>query len=93
MDPCERLTDEDIVYALRNSSGLRNVLFVPEVSTMVISCYTCSLSLSPINFPFIEISGYYKDVFIGFQVPFEVLVRRQIAQFVRPLSSMSTDCL
>lgn len=47
MDPCEKLTDEDIVYALRNSSGLRNVLFVPEV-------------------------------------PFEVLVRRQIAQLSDP---------
>lgn len=47
VDPCEKLTDEDIVYALRNSSGLRNVLFVPEV-------------------------------------PFEVLVRRQIAQLSDP---------
>ncbi|XP_039024007.1 dynamin-related protein 3A-like isoform X1 [Hibiscus syriacus] len=47
MDPCEKLTDEDIAYALRNSSGLRNVLFVPEV-------------------------------------PFEVLVRRQIAQLSDP---------
>ncbi|KAE8735911.1 Dynamin-related protein 3A isoform 2 [Hibiscus syriacus] len=47
MDPCEKLTDEDIAYALRNSSGLRNVLFVPEA-------------------------------------PFEVLVRRQIAQLSDP---------
>ncbi|KAK5846744.1 hypothetical protein PVK06_003041 [Gossypium arboreum] len=31
VDPCEKLTDEDIVYVLRNSSGLRNVPFVPEV--------------------------------------------------------------
>ncbi|XP_022731283.1 dynamin-related protein 3A-like isoform X3 [Durio zibethinus] len=47
MDPCESLSDEDIAYALKNSSGLRNVLFVPEV-------------------------------------PFEVLVRRQIAQLLDP---------
>ncbi|KAK6237074.1 hypothetical protein SCA6_012411 [Theobroma cacao] len=47
MDPCNSLTDEDIAYAIRNSSGLRNVLFVPEV-------------------------------------PFEVLVRRQIAQLSDP---------
>ncbi|XVE71284.1 hypothetical protein DITRI_Ditri10aG0138900 [Diplodiscus trichospermus] len=47
MDPCEGLTDEDIVYALKNSSGLRNVLFVPEV-------------------------------------PFEVLVRKQIARLLDP---------
>ncbi|XVF48247.1 hypothetical protein PTKIN_Ptkin03bG0174700 [Pterospermum kingtungense] len=47
MDPFEHLTDEDIAYALKNSSGLRNVLFVPEV-------------------------------------PFEVLVRRQIAQLSDP---------
>ncbi|XWS17882.1 hypothetical protein CRYUN_Cryun33cG0106600 [Craigia yunnanensis] len=47
MDPCECLTDEDIAYALKNSSGLRNVLFVPEV-------------------------------------PFEVLVRRQIARLSDP---------
>ncbi|XP_021276050.1 dynamin-related protein 3A-like isoform X2 [Herrania umbratica] len=47
MDPCNGLTDEDIAYAIRNSSGLRNVLFVPEV-------------------------------------PFEVLVRRQIAQLSDP---------
>ncbi|XWS70520.1 hypothetical protein CRYUN_Cryun03dG0054800 [Craigia yunnanensis] len=52
IDPCERLTDEDIVYALRNSSGLRNVLFVPVI-------------------------------------PFEVLVRRQIAQ----LSDLCHRCL
>ncbi|KAL1108963.1 hypothetical protein V6Z11_D03G146500 [Gossypium hirsutum] len=32
VDPRAKLTDEDIVYALRNSSGLRNVPFVPEVS-------------------------------------------------------------
>ncbi|XVE97316.1 hypothetical protein REPUB_Repub03eG0009100 [Reevesia pubescens] len=36
MDPCENLTDEDITYALRNSSGLRSVLFVPEVSFEVL---------------------------------------------------------
>ncbi|KAK8513497.1 hypothetical protein V6N13_002232 [Hibiscus sabdariffa] len=47
VDPCEKLGDEDIAYALRNSSGLRNVLFVPEV-------------------------------------PFEVLVKRQIAQLSDP---------
>ncbi|GMI81528.1 dynamin-related protein 3A, non responding to oxylipins 15, ARABIDOPSIS DYNAMIN-LIKE 2 [Hibiscus trionum] len=47
VDPCEKLADEDIAYALRNSSGLRNVLFVPEV-------------------------------------PFEVLVRKQIAQLSDP---------
>ncbi|KAE8700302.1 Dynamin-related protein 3B [Hibiscus syriacus] len=47
MDPCERLTDKDIAYAIRNSSGLRNVLLVPEV-------------------------------------PFEVLVRRQIARLSDP---------
>ncbi|GMI81530.1 hypothetical protein HRI_001822300 [Hibiscus trionum] len=27
VDPCEKLADEDIAYGLRNSSGLRNVLF------------------------------------------------------------------
>ncbi|OMO90673.1 hypothetical protein COLO4_18971 [Corchorus olitorius] len=47
MDPCENLTDDDIGYAIKNSSGLRNVLFVPEV-------------------------------------PFEVLVRRQIALLSDP---------
>ncbi|KAK8306734.1 hypothetical protein V6Z12_D03G147400 [Gossypium hirsutum] len=36
VDPRAKLTDEDIVYALRNSSGLRNVPFVPEVSMTVI---------------------------------------------------------
>ncbi|KAK8645260.1 hypothetical protein V6N13_119103 [Hibiscus sabdariffa] len=47
VDPCERLTDEDIAFALRNSCGVRNVLFVPEV-------------------------------------PFEVLVKGQIAQLSNP---------
>ncbi|KAK8980360.1 hypothetical protein V6N11_061570 [Hibiscus sabdariffa] len=47
VDPCERLTDEEIAFALRNSSGLRNVLFVPEV-------------------------------------PFEVLVKEQIAELSNP---------
>ncbi|GMI92434.1 dynamin-related protein 3A, non responding to oxylipins 15, ARABIDOPSIS DYNAMIN-LIKE 2 [Hibiscus trionum] len=36
VDPCERMTDEDIAYALRNSSGLRNVLFVPEAAFEVL---------------------------------------------------------
>ncbi|XP_059658284.1 dynamin-related protein 3A-like isoform X2 [Cornus florida] len=47
VDPCEDLTDDDIRTAIRNATGPRNALFVPEV-------------------------------------PFEVLVRRQIARLLDP---------
>ncbi|XP_038700426.1 dynamin-related protein 3A-like isoform X6 [Tripterygium wilfordii] len=52
VDPCADISDEDIQTAIRNASGLRGALFVPEV-------------------------------------PFEVLVRRQIARLLDP----SLQCL
>lgn len=47
VDPCQDLTDEDIRTAIKNATGPRNALFVPEV-------------------------------------PFEVLIRRQIARLLDP---------
>jgi len=37
VDPCDDLSDDDIRTAIQNATGLRNTLFVPEVSIMMIA--------------------------------------------------------
>lgn len=53
MDPCQDLTDEDILTAIKNSNGTRDALFVPEVSFIniisIVMLYLTHLSLANIS--------------------------------------------
>ena len=77
VDPCEDLTDEDIRTAIQNATGPRSALFVPEVGL------TSKLSFSIIpGFSMMQISMFHFQH--ALQVPFEVLIRRQIAHPLDP---------
>ena len=90
MDPCEDFPDDDIRTAIQNATGLRNALFVPEVSIFIhngsiFHSYGCPYMST---MPHIFLTCLFILVFT-FQVPFEVLVRRQIARLLDP----SLQCL
>lgn len=81
VDPCEDLSDDDIRIAIENSMGPRNKLFVPEVKKI----------LTKFLFELHLLYNRYQSVFSDdeFQVPFEVLIRRQIERLLYP----SLQCL
>ena len=56
VDPCDDLTDDDIQMLIQNASGLRNVLFAPEVSLMIMS-----LGVFIVHFPLSRVLGYVCD--------------------------------
>lgn len=95
VDPCEDLTDDDIRTAIQNATGPKSALFVPEVGLLV---FLFCLDFSSIwkLFLFASPSSQSRDLvpfgtFLNVchwhlyaQVPFEVLIRRQIARLLDP---------